>query len=232
VEVIDLDKEPLVKEWFSSINSRRNTKKAYLSSLHFFTDYVGRSPEELITEAEEEIISGKLIRQRNIKKYLIGFREELQKKGLAPLTVRNYMSAIKSFYQNFDIVLPKISKTGEKAQPLKKHKDIPTKEDIFEVLRVCDPIEKAVLLVGVSSGLSSNEISNLQIKEFKRGYDPKTEITTLDLRREKEDYDFVTFISPEASKAVLEYLNYRNREPKFKNKEKMEIKQKEAYRKI
>ena len=55
MKVKDLEKEPLVEEWFSIINSRSNTKKSYLSSLHFFTDYVGKSPEELITEAEEEL---------------------------------------------------------------------------------------------------------------------------------------------------------------------------------
>ena len=43
---------------------------------------------------------------------------------------------------------------------------------------------KSVLLVGVSSG-PSNEILNLKVKYFKAGYDEKTEVTTLKLRRNK-----------------------------------------------
>jgi hypothetical protein len=46
-------------------------------------------------------------------------------------------------------------------------------------------LEKAILLVGVSSGPSSNEILNLKVKYFKAGYDEKTEVTTLKLRINK-----------------------------------------------
>jgi hypothetical protein len=78
-------------------------------------------------------------------------------------------------------------------------------------LKICDPLERAIILAGVSSGLSSNEIIRLRVKEFKNEYDPKTEITTLNLRREKVRFDFVTFLSPECSRAVWDYVNFRNR---------------------
>jgi integrase len=154
------------------------------------------------------------MRRRNIKKYLIGFRKYLQDKGNAPQTIKGYLTGVKSFYTAFDIEIPKSHSAGNKAQTLKKHKEIPTKVDLQEVLKVCDPLEKAILLVGVSSGLSAHEIINLKVKDFKKGYDPKTGITTLDLRRGKVDFDFVTFLSPEASKAVLDYLTYRARTAK------------------
>ena len=35
-----------------------------------------------------------------------------------------------------------------------------------EVLKVCDPMEKAVVLVGISSGLGANEIINLRVGGF------------------------------------------------------------------
>jgi Phage integrase family len=52
------------------------------------------------------------------------------------------------------------------------------------------------------------------IRDFKKGYDQATGITTLKLRREKVNYDFVTFLTPEASKAVNDYLSFRGREAK------------------
>ena len=76
---------------------------------------------------------------------------------------------------------------------------------------VADPLEKALILCGVSSGLGANEICNLQVKDFKKGYDQKTDITTLKLRRKKAGFDFVTFLSPESSRAIQDYLDYRNR---------------------
>ena len=91
------------------------------------------------------------------------------------------------------------------------------------VLKVCDPLERALVLVGVSSGLSSNEIINLKIKDFKYGFDEKTNITTLKLRREKTKVDLITFLSPEASQAVQDYLNYRNKTIKTKNERRLTI---------
>jgi hypothetical protein len=59
--------------------------------------------------------------------------------------------------------------------------------------------------------LSAQEIINLKIKDFKKGYDLKTEITTLKLRRRKTEFDFITFLTPEASRAVNDYLDLRDR---------------------
>ena len=165
------------------------------------------------------------MRQRHIKIYLINFKKSLQDKGLAPMTVRSYMNGVQSFYRSCDIELPVLGRN--KAKVLEKNKDIPTKEDLQEVLKICDPVERAVLLVGASSGLSLNEIRNLKVKDFKKGYDPGTEVTTLKLRRQKVGFDFITFLSPEASRAVQDYINYRGRPTKSPDprKEKYLVKQ-------
>lgn len=83
------------------------------------------------------------------------------------------------------------------------------------------------MLIGVSSGLSANEISNLTVKNFKDGYDPNIGVTTLKIRRAKVQTDFITFLTPEASNAVLDYLKYRSREPKFNNKQKLKVYEKQ-----
>jgi integrase len=46
------------------------------------------------------------------------------------------------------------------------------------------------------------------------GHDPKTEITTLSLVRRKTEVKFYTFLTPEASLAVWDYLQYREWKPK------------------
>ena len=211
----ELREDPTITEWLTIINARPNTERNYLLGFQWFTELTGKEPEALLLEAEQEIKDGLLMRQRSIKKHLIGFRKYLQDKGNAPQTIKGYITGVKSFYTAFDIEIPKSHTAGNKAQTLKKHNYIPTKEDLQEVLKVCDPMEKAVLLVGVSSGLSAHEIINLRVKDFKRGYDPKTEITTLDLRRGKVDFDFITFLSPECSKAIQDYLTYRSRTSKI-----------------
>ena len=128
------------------------------------------------------------------------------------MTIKSYMNCVQSFYRSCDIELLVLGKN--KVKVLEKNKDIPTKEDLQEVLKICDPLEKTILLVGASSGLSLNEIRNLKVKDFKKGYDPETEVTTLKLRRQKVGFDVITFLSPEASRAVQDYINYRSRPTK------------------
>lgn len=210
----DLERDPLIIEWLNDINASKKTKFIYLNSLQNFTEFVNKTPEELLEEAEEEIKKGVLPRKRKIKLYLINFRKQQKDLGLSDLTVKTRMTGVRSFYRSFDIEIPRIH-GDQKPRTLKENNTIPTKEDLQEVLKVCNPLEKAILLTGVSSGLSANEIRNLKILDFKRGYDPETEITTLSLRREKVGFDFVTFLSPEASKAVNDYLEFREREPKI-----------------
>ncbi|MFZ2497387.1 tyrosine-type recombinase/integrase [Methanosarcina sp.] len=214
IKTADLKKDITIIEWLDTLNPRPTTERNYLLSMQAFTEWTGKDPEELLIEAEDEIKAGKLMRQRKIKGYLIGFRKHLQDTEHAPNTIKGYMTGVKSFYRLFDIELPTLPRMREKAQPLEKHKTIPTKDDIREVLKVCDPLEKAILLVGVSSGLSANEIINLKVRDFKTSYEPQTKITTLVLRRGKVGFDFVTFLSPEASGAVLDYLNFRGRTEK------------------
>jgi integrase len=210
MKVTELKRDPLIIEWMQTIDAKTNTEKTYLQGMQDFTEFTGKSPESLLEEAESDIKSGKLMRQRKIKAYLIGFRKMLQDSGKAPLTVKGRMTGVRSFFENFDIEIPKLPRTG-KAKPLEKNKEIPSKNDLQAVLKVADPLEKAILLTGASSGLGANEICNLLVEDFKRGFDPLTGITTLQLRREKVEFDFTTFLSPEASQAVWDYLDYRNR---------------------
>lgn len=95
--------------------------------------------------------------------------------------------------------------------------DIPEKGDLREALKVCDPLEKAILLVGVASGLSMYEIRHLRIKHIRNVNSDG--ITTIKLRREKTQIDFMTFLTPEATQAVQDYLAYRGRDNKTARKE-------------
>lgn len=211
IKVSELKNDLLIIEWFETLNPKPTTEKNYIRAMQEYTEWAGKTPGELLTEAEAEIRKGLLMRERNIKRYLIGFRKYLQNEKYASTSVKAYMTGVTSFYKSFDIEIPSLPRSGNKAKPLQKNCEIPTKEDLQEVLKVCDPFEKAILLVGASSGLSANEIINLKVSDFKKGYDPETEITTLKLRREKVGFDFITFLSPEASRAVLDYLKYRER---------------------
>ena len=92
------------------------------------------------------------MRQRSIKKYLIGFRKHLQEdRSNADLTVKTHLKGAKSFYQNFYIEIP-ILPRQEPNNAIWGQYRYTHIEYLQEILKVSDPLEKAVLHVGVTSG--------------------------------------------------------------------------------
>lgn len=214
MDLKELRHDHIINDWLDNINAAKNTERNYLQAMRQYTDFTELTPERLLTEAEEEIKAGVLMRQRKIKSYIVGFRKYLQQNGIADGTIKTRLTGVRSFYESFDIELPKVQGERKKARRIEENQTVPTKEDLQECLKVCTPLEKAVMLSGISSGLASNEVRHLLIKDFKKGYDPETEICTLKLVREKVNFEFVTFLSPEATRAIKEYLEFRNREVK------------------
>jgi integrase len=222
---LELKGDKIIKDWITIIDARPTTVNNYLFGMQVYTEWTGKTPKVLLAEARKEI--KKPISERRLKIDLAGFRRFLQDNGLAPLSVKAYMTGVISFYSAYDISIPNIR--NKKAKGLQKNKDIPTKEDIQDCLKVADVFERALVLVGTSSGLAEQEITNLTVNDIKKGYDPETEITTLELRRIKEEVDFITFLSPEASRAVWAYLEYRNRTDNINDQRIKQLEKQKVY---
>lgn len=226
MRVVELKKDSIVKECLQTANVKPNTEKSYLQGMQEFTEFTGKSPKTILEEAEADTRNGLLMRQRRIKTDLIGFRAHLQESGIAPYSIKNRIVGVKSFFATFDIEIPRLPHIG-KATTLEKNIKIPGKDDLQAVLKVADPLEKAILLTAAASGLAANELCELRVYHFKQGYDPDSGITTLRLRRQKVGFDFVTFLTPEASQAVLDYLSFRNRKAENGRTRKKEVMEKQ-----
>lgn len=208
--VDDILNDYMIEEWFDTQQYSDITQHRYAHCIQKYIGFTGKSPEELIAEAEEDIRQGLLPRERRIKRHMVKYRKSLD--GLAPKTVNLHMTVIKSFYKNYDIDIPNMGKT-KRAAGLEDHKDVPGKEVIRTMLQHASLRNKAIVLCSCSSGMGTNEIKNLKVGQFRKGYDPETEITTLHVRRGKVQYDYITFLSPEASRAIKAYLEWRDRGP-------------------
>lgn len=147
----ELRKGITVKKWLSNLKPRHNTELAYTQALSAYTEYHNLTPNEAIAEADQEELNKIRIRDRKIKERLITFRSYLVDQELADFTVRGRMAAIRSFYQSFDIELPKLQGEHRRARTREENREIPTKEDLQTVLKICNPLEKAVLLTGTNT---------------------------------------------------------------------------------
>ena len=55
MRVEELKEDHVIIEWFDTLNASPNTQRLNLLSMKFFTDWIGKTPEVLLTEAEDEI---------------------------------------------------------------------------------------------------------------------------------------------------------------------------------
>lgn len=222
----DLRNDSTVSKWLKRINRRAATQKSYLMALDKYIKFTGMSPEELLDEAKREDRDGVDMDERAVMNRRYDFREHLQtmeseKTGrpLSPLSIKSSMLGVKRFYEAFHVVAGELQGNVTAESCPENVKPI-LRDEIYEVLKICNPVEKAIILVGCASGLAESDIINLKIEQFKKGYDPKTGVTTFEnLIRIKTKVRFTTFLTPEASQAVWDYLQYREHPP-LQNSEK------------
>lgn len=213
MNVKEIENDSNIQNWLAEKAGSKKTRDAYTIGVSAFTEYIGISPSELIQKSRDETRAGMFMSERETTLYLSKFRNYLEEeKEYAPFTVKTRMTAVFSFYRFHEMPVPDMKKTKRKAHPDPKHHNRIDKEDIRKLLKHADPLERAIVLSGCAGGLAQNEIRNLKVIDFENGYDATTGVTTLRLVREKTGFPFTTFLTPEASQAVVDYLNYRERE--------------------
>lgn len=114
-----MKKDEIIIDWLKNRRATRNTEIAYLQAMQFYTEYTGQTPAELLEEAEAEIEARVLLRKQKIRSKIIGFREYVEARESAPMTVKNRMSAITSFYKSNSIILPELPRSDRRTQPKK-----------------------------------------------------------------------------------------------------------------
>jgi integrase len=214
--------------------TKKNTIAGYRSALSLFCSHVNQTPSTIIETAIKERKQGIEPEEMTHYSLIVSFRNELgsmiNKSGVpySTTTIGKYMSAITSFFKAYHFAVPPKpigQQRNTSARPENQH--IPDRELIRKALNVASLRDRAIILVGTSSGLAAIDICNLTVKQFLEGYNSTTEITTLLIARQKTGYVFTTCLSPEASRAVMTYLDTRD-----KNANAMKTKGIKEYQKI
>lgn len=149
-----LRNDDTVKQWLATIKRKPNTEKSYLMGLQKYLDFTGMRPDELLTEAEDEDANKVPMRRRKTLRKILEYRDSLEANtDYAATSKRNYLNAVMSFYRASYIDIPKLQ-GGTHAEAKEENTQAITKDDIRDILKVCDPLERALVLVGASSGLS------------------------------------------------------------------------------
>jgi integrase len=195
------DKDKYLSDWVAECRAER-TKYGYAAVMKGYCAFRDMSPTELLTEAEED--NKKPFKDKTLKHELIKYRTYLREKQINELTIKSYQAAIMSFFRFYGMSLPEIRNGGAKSANQKSEYD---RKKLRELLSVCGPRETAIFLTMFQSGLASNEISNLCMRDLDEVQDG---ITILKLQRQKSKTFFTTFIGRDGTRALNDYLKVRN----------------------
>jgi len=204
-----MEKYESIKEWLEDVTSKYGKRNQLIAMKHY-TDFIGMNPDELVEEAEREDDEIRKFKNRKIKTYLAQFKNHLESK-YAPTTTKMYLTYVSLFYKYHEINIKPV-KMEKKARPMKgNNKRIEDKGLIAMVLKRASVKHKAIILTIISSGLAGEDVRAIPLQAYFGGYDPETEVCTLRLRRHKTGVDFVTFLNPEATRAINDYLEIRRK---------------------
>lgn len=197
-----------IDTWLTGIDAKTKTRKLYTKRVEEFCSFLEQPIDQLIKKYISEIKEGLLMPERSIFHDVPAYLGSLKKKNLAPKSIHTYKAAIKSFFKYYYIEFPNIKNGKVKTLEANANRFL-TKDQVKHVLDYTVHIRnKAIILVMATSGMAANEIINLKVGQI--SFD-KDDIGTIRLRREKVQYDYFTFISPEAVKLLKEYWNERER---------------------
>ena len=217
------------EEFCQERNLSKETIKGYKYSVKKYTEYYNMTLDELIDEAIDEENDNVDKRKRSIKSRLLQFRTHLiTETTLKPSSIKTKMRRIFTIYSHFDIELPKLPPAKSKdAEIQTTYFDLPTREQIGMAVEIAGIRIGSLILFMASSGTGRTECANMTIQTFidacKGYYQSETLpeiidelagsiepiVPTFYLFRQKTSKKYYTFCTPEATHAILEWLQLR-----------------------
>jgi len=157
-------------------------------------------PDELLKHKDSPM----LIQDRIIE-YMIHLKNPPC--SLRHATRSQYLAAVISFYELNEVVLNKkkiYRYLGEEERPIENRGY--TSEEIAKMLEFCDERVRAIILFLASSGMRIRALTELKVEDL--ASIAEYELYQVRVYAATKDRYF-TFITPEASRALNTYLNYR-----------------------
>jgi integrase len=214
------------------IQNRRlkpETIRRYTYELELYSESTSMKPEELIDEARKEQKEKEYMDERQLLPHLTNHINFMESKKYAPYRIKTSLKIIRSFYNQFEIILPKTPYKGEPSTFYLNVDELPGYEDIRKALTVSNIKYRAMITLMASSAMNIKDVRFLKVHEFieaiKDGYKPRETGTndsfhipqrdevddeTIGVwrrRREKTGVPHVTFSTPESIHLILDYLH-------------------------
>lgn len=202
-----LESHASVSRWmnqvFSSGISSEPTKRNYLHFLGRYTAFMGKNPDDIIAERQEDLRSQEEIERRRHEEQLQRFQLKLREEGLAPGSVRHAHAVIKSFYRgNYCDLKLKTPRDRGKTRIRK----VPTPSELQDIVEAADNSrDKALVMVLAQSGMGIGELPQATFRVVESQMEDEGPLH-LHLVRHKTSMAYDSFLGRDAKFYVAEYL--------------------------
>ncbi len=231
-----ISKDIKLKQMFLRKDLSKTRKHHYIKTLDELFEITGKKPTQLINEAKEDeqpyLVNDmpriKDIDDRKITTYFYNYYQYLLDRKLCNSTIDGKLKTLRAFYHEHNISLPKSIEIDVPINIIREG-DIPNLEDIRLAVDNSSIRNKAIILLMASTGIRSSDIRNFKVSDFTRAtkeYHNSDNIGDLLDSKYKKDivpcWDFIpkktrktnniciTFNTPEASEAIINYLKTRD----------------------
>lgn len=217
---MEIEKFDSVRYWFESMAGRaEGTKRSYLSHLKRFSQWLGKTPDELIAEREQQLKSEDKKVQRTMEMHVKRYNAYLDEHGAGAGTKTTARAAIKSFFEHHYMKLEFI-RGDFPTEAIEERRKV-EKEEILAMLELADVRDRALIHVLKDSGLAVSDASRLKVGLLfrKSKISPITakdvenlpDFIPLKMIRKKTKAKIRSFLGREAVKALKTYLKHRMR---------------------
>lgn len=173
--------EQILQQWKHINGLSERTYHKYKVIIQHYIRTTNMTITELYEEAIKEEHQHIPKHRKKIKMHMINYYEYLENSELSENTKSLYVNVVKSFYNSFDVNLPKIRNNyNTNPDPENTEKAI-TKEIIQIMMNQASTKEKAILSFSAMTGQSPDEIRRLTIEQFMAAWSTKLETPLLDI---------------------------------------------------
>jgi integrase len=185
-----------------------STAREYSWRLNYFKDFIenkyGFSVDGLVSEIKKE--------QRDIYDVLNSYAAHLKSCNISALTLKQRIVTVKNFFEYCDVdISPRRFKLKVKLpKAVRRKKEALSKEDIVEILNVCDNIRlRTYVILLAATGMRAVEALSIRIKDIDFDSNP----ANLFVRGEftKTKVDRMIFLTEELSQQLKSWLDYKHR---------------------
>lgn len=178
------------------------TEEQYARCLKVFCDWIGKNPDELITEREDQSKNKDRKIQRKAEENLKTFCLHIERtKGI---TSDIYHSAMRSFYRyNYSPLMVRTPKTSfNTIRPV-------TIEDLRIVDMASDERRRFFIRFLKDSGMSREDAIEVTYGDIRAQFERGERFIHIYAKRRKESVNYETFIGPNATDVLKVYLRIR-----------------------